>query len=49
MARRARPRTLVLYHQMYFGGPTDTDARLVREIAREWNGRVVASRDLDVY
>lgn len=49
LARRARPKTLVLYHQMYFGGPTDTDSRLVREIAREWKGRVVASRDLDVF
>jgi ribonuclease BN (tRNA processing enzyme) len=49
IAAKARPKTLVLYHQMYFGGPTDTDARLVREIAALWKGRIVASRDLDVY
>lgn len=49
LARRARPKTLVLYHQMYFGGPSDTDDRLLREIATDWKGRVVAARDLDVY
>ncbi|MFL5617515.1 MAG: MBL fold metallo-hydrolase [Gemmatimonadaceae bacterium] len=49
LARQARPKTLVLYHQMYFGGPTDTDRRLIREIANGWKGHVVSARDLDVY
>ncbi|MEP6622349.1 MAG: MBL fold metallo-hydrolase [bacterium] len=49
IATRARPRTLVLYHQMYFGGPTDTDARMVREIAAGWKGRIIAAKDLDVF
>lgn len=50
IAAKARPKTLILYHQMYFGGPGDTDARLVAEIAAAgWKGRVIASKDLDVY
>jgi ribonuclease BN (tRNA processing enzyme) len=49
IATRTRPGTLVLYHQMYFGGPTDTDARIVQEIAALWKGRIIASKDLDVY
>ena len=49
LAARGKPKTLILYHQMYFGGPRDTDARFIREIGARWNGRVVASRDLDVY
>jgi ribonuclease BN (tRNA processing enzyme) len=50
IATKARPRTLILYHQMYFGGPADTDARLIREIKTAgWKGHVIASRDLDVY
>jgi hypothetical protein len=34
---------------MYFGGDLDTDARLLKEISALWKGRVVASKDLDVY
>jgi ribonuclease BN (tRNA processing enzyme) len=49
LAGRARPKHLVLYHQMYFGGPSDTDARLVQEIRAVWQGPVIASKDLDVY
>jgi ribonuclease Z len=49
IASKARPRTLILYHQMYFGGPADTDAELIREIAAGWKGRVIAAKDLDIY
>ena len=49
LAARARPKTLVLYHQMYFGGASDTDAGMIAEISKRWNGHIVASRDLDVY
>jgi ribonuclease BN (tRNA processing enzyme) len=49
LAARARPKWLVLYHEMYFGGPRDTDARLVREIRARWKGHVLASKDLDVF
>jgi ribonuclease BN (tRNA processing enzyme) len=48
MATAARPKTPVLYHQMYFGGSTDTDARIAGEIRALWRVRVVSSRDLDV-
>jgi len=49
LATKARPKTLILYHQMYFGGPTDTEAVLLKEIRAGYKGRVVAAHDLDVY
>ncbi|MCG6955763.1 MAG: MBL fold metallo-hydrolase [Gemmatimonadetes bacterium] len=46
IARRAHPKLLVLYHQLYWG--TD-DAGLVKEIrAAGYTGRVVSAADLDV-
>lgn len=47
IATRARPKLLVLYHQLYFGGRTDAD--LLREIGSRYTGRVVSGKDLDVY
>lgn len=50
LAARAKPKTLVVYHQMYFGGPTDTEAVLLRELrASAYKGRVISAHDLDVY
>jgi ribonuclease BN (tRNA processing enzyme) len=47
LATRARPGTLVLYHQLFWGA---TDDDLVREIkAAGYAGSVVSGRDLDVY
>jgi ribonuclease BN (tRNA processing enzyme) len=46
LAGRARPRLLVLYHQLLWG--TTPDA-LVDEVAQGWGGQVVYGRDLDVY
>jgi ribonuclease BN (tRNA processing enzyme) len=46
LATRARPRLLVLYHQLFWG--TD-DAGLVREVRRGYDGAVVSGRDLEVY
>ncbi len=46
IATRARPKLLVLYHQLYWG---DDDAGLVREVKAGYNGAVVAGRDLGVY
>ncbi len=46
LATRARPRLLVLYHQLYWG--TDDDG-LVREVRRGYDGAVVSARDLEVY
>ena len=47
LARRARPRLLVLYHQLYWG--TDDDG-LVRELrAAGYTGDVVSARDLGRY
>ncbi len=47
IAAKAKPKLLVLYHQLYLGGASDDD--LVREIGSRYNGRVVSARDLDVY
>jgi ribonuclease BN (tRNA processing enzyme) len=46
LATRARPRLLVLYHQLYWG--TD-DEGLVREVRRGYDGAVVSGKDLEVY
>jgi ribonuclease BN (tRNA processing enzyme) len=46
IAEKAKPGTLVLYHQLY--GETD-DAGLVREVGKTYHGKVVSARDLDVY
>jgi ribonuclease BN (tRNA processing enzyme) len=49
LATKARPKTLILYHQMYFGGKTDTDAAMLAEIRAKYKGRVISARDLAVY
>jgi ribonuclease BN (tRNA processing enzyme) len=47
LAARAKPKLLVLYHQLFWGA---TDADLEREIrAAGYMGRVVSGRDLDVF
>jgi ribonuclease BN (tRNA processing enzyme) len=47
IAAKAKPKLLVLYHQLYLGGATDDD--LVREVRSRYSGRVVSAHDLDVY
>jgi len=47
IAAKAKPKLLVLYHQLYLGGVSDDD--LVREVRSKYNGRVVSARDLDFY
>ena len=47
LATRAKPKVLVLYHQLFWGA---TDADLEREIrAAGFSGRVVSGRDLEVF
>ena len=46
LATRAKPRLLVLYHQLFWG--TD-DEGLVREVRRGYDGAVVSAKDLGVY
>lgn len=46
LATRAKPKLLLLYHQLYWG--TD-DAGLVREVKRGYEGPVVSAKDLEVY
>ena len=45
--RKAKPKLLVLYHQLYFGDPEKVD--LVKEIHRTYSGVVVNGRDLTEY
>jgi ribonuclease Z len=47
LASRAKPKLLVLYHQLYFGPPQEVD--LVNEIRRTYSGNVVNGRDLTEY
>lgn len=46
LAARAKPKLLLLVHQLYSGG---TDEDLVRQIATRFPGRVVSAHDLGIY
>lgn len=46
IATRARPKLLVLYHQLYWGA---TDEDLLREVRTRFSGATVSARDLGVY
>jgi ribonuclease BN (tRNA processing enzyme) len=47
LAARAKPKLLVLYHQLFFGPPEEVD--LVKEIHRTYAGKVVSGQDLTEY
>jgi ribonuclease BN (tRNA processing enzyme) len=49
IATKAKPGLLILYHQMYFGGPTDIENGLLNEMRQWYGGRVVSAHDLDIY
>jgi len=49
LATKAKPKLLVLYHQMFFGGPKDTEEGLLKEMHEFYPGQVVSAHDLDVY
>lgn len=46
LATRARPKLLLLYHQLYWGA---SDADLLAEVSRGYSGRVVSAHDLGIY
>ena len=46
IATRAKPKLLILYHQLFFGS---SDEILLSEVRSRFNGRVVSAKDLDVY
>jgi ribonuclease BN (tRNA processing enzyme) len=46
IATKARPKVLVLYHQLYWGSG---DADLLKEITDRYAGKVVSGKDLDVF
>ncbi len=46
IATRARPKLLVLYHQLFWG---DTDAGLLRQVKSKYAGAVVSAHDAGVY
>ena len=46
IATRAKPKLLILYHQLFFGSSDET---LLSEVRSHFSGRVVSAKDLDVY
>lgn len=44
IAAQAKPKLLVLYHQLFFGA---SDSTLVAEVRSRFSGRVVSAKDLD--
>ena len=46
LASRAKPKLLVLYHQLYWG---TTDEDLLSEMRKGYSGAVVSARDLGIY
>jgi ribonuclease BN (tRNA processing enzyme) len=49
LATKAKPKLLVLYHQMFFGGAADTEEGLLKEMRQFYGGKVVSAHDLDIY
>ena len=49
IATKARPGLLVLYHQMFFGGPTDTETSMLAELHKFYKGKVTSAHDLDIF
>jgi ribonuclease BN (tRNA processing enzyme) len=47
LASKAKPKLLVLYHQLYFGPHSEVD--LEKEIRRTYSGAVVNGVDLTAY
>jgi ribonuclease BN (tRNA processing enzyme) len=47
LASKAKPKLLVLYHQLYFGPKEQVD--LVKEIQKGYSGAIVNGRDLTAY
>lgn len=46
IATQAKPKLLILYHQLFFGSSDET---LVSEVRSRFSGQVVSAKDLDVY
>jgi ribonuclease Z len=46
IATRAKPKLLLLYHQLFFGSSDET---LLSEVRSRFSGRVVSAKDLEVY
>jgi len=40
---------LILYHQMFLGGPDDTAEGMLNEIRQTTKGKVVSAHDLEIY
>jgi ribonuclease BN (tRNA processing enzyme) len=46
LATRARPKLLILYHQLFWD---QTEEQLLSEIRQTYHGDVVSGHDLDIY
>ena len=46
IATRAKPKLLILYHQLFFGA---SEEKLLSEVRSHFSGRVVSAHDLEVY
>ena len=46
VAAQARPKLLVLYHQLFWGV---SEADLLAEVRSQYDGEVISGRDLDVF
>jgi len=46
IATRAKPKMLILYHQLFFGA---SDEQLLSEVKSRFSGNVVSAKDLDVF
>ena len=46
IAAQAKPRLLILNHQLFFGS---SDEKLIEEVRSRFSGRIVSAKDLDVF
>ena len=49
LAGRAKPKLLILNHQMYFGRPKDNYDTMLAELHSKYSGAVASAKDLDIY
>lgn len=47
LAKQAKPKLLVLYHELFNGGCSEED--ILHQVERDYSGRVATARDLEIY
>jgi ribonuclease BN (tRNA processing enzyme) len=49
LATRAKPKLLILTHQMWFGRANDNEQTMIAELKQYYKGRIASAHDLEVF